>query len=478
MRLSKIVIVTTAVLALTCGFVSPAVASPAASTIGAPGAGDPYFPLQGNGGYEVSHYALDITYQPATKQLTGNALVTARTTQRLTRFDLDLRDNLRVSRVLVNGRRATFSQPPALNQELVITPPSALRRGEPFIVGVSYAGPATPAIDPDGSLDGFIPTNDGAFVASEPQGAPTWFPANDTPTDKATFTVAIAVPAGLTGISNGTRLATWTAPGPSGSTSARSLWAHSLWSIQQPISTYLVTASIGHFDVTTGRTPAGIPLLSAVDPSQAAASAPVLAKLPAIVDWFATKFGPYPFGSAGAIVDYAPNVGYALETATRPVFDSAPDELTLAHELAHQWFGDSVTLSRWRDIWLNEGFAEFSSWLWDEHTGGTTGAQHLQDLLAEPADSDVWDPPPSNPGSNADIFDSSIYERGAGTLQALRELVGDRTFFSILSGWAAIHRGGNATVADFRSYAAKVAHRDLTALFATWLDQPGKPVVS
>jgi aminopeptidase N len=212
-----------------------------------------------------------------------------------------------------------------------------------------------------------------------------------------------------------------------------------------------------------------------VTASQAADSAPVLATLPAIVDYFSSVYGAYPFSSAGAIVDDAPDVGYALETATRPLFDRAPDEATLSHELAHQWFGDTVTLSKWRDIWLNEGFAEFSSWLWDEHTGVESGPEHLQALLAEPADSDVWDPPPANPGAADQIFSNSVYERGAGTLEALRELLGDPTFFSIMRGWVAAHRYGNATVDEFRTYASKVAHRNLTSFFHTWLDQPGKP---
>jgi aminopeptidase N len=442
-----------------------AVAATARATPGASGAGDAYFPLQGNGGYNVARYGLTIDYQPSTKHLAGTALITARATQNLSRLDLDLRRSMKATQVLVNGHTAAFTQPAALKQELVITPAHWLHKGATFTVRVRYGGTVQPVIDPDGSLDGFIPTNDGAFVASEPQGSPTWYPANDTPTDKALFSVRITVPTGLTAVSNGYRVASWTSGGRT----------TSQWQMSYPISTYLVTATLGHFTVTTGRTPGGVPYLNAVDPTQAAATAPVLAKLPAMVDYFSRAYGRYPFDSAGAIVDNAPNVGYALETATRPVFDSAPDELTLAHELAHQWFGDNVTLQRWRDIWLNEGFAEFSSWLWDEHSGGTTGAQHLQDLLSEPPDSDVWTPPPGNPGSNEDIFAGSIYDRGAGTLQALREKLGHATFFSILRGWLVVHRAGNAKVADFRAYAAAVAHQNLTHFFTVWLDAPGKP---
>ncbi|CAN5471906.1 M1 family metallopeptidase [soil metagenome] len=454
--------------ALTVGLVSPAgaFADSQPPSPGAAGAGDPYFPLQGNGGYDVAAYRLAIRYTPATRRLDGTAHLTARATQNLSRFDLDLRRNLVVTSVRVNGAPAAASQPANLVQELIITPRHPLPKGRTFTVEVTYGGKATPAIDPDGSLDGFIPTDDGAFVASEPQGSPTWFPVNDTPTDKATYQVAITVPVGITAVSNGALTGVSTRSG-------HTTWS---WRLDRPVSSYLVTATLGKFNVSRGRTAGGVPYFIATDPTQQAKSAPVLAKLPRMIDYFSKVYGPYPFGQAGAIVDNAPNVGYALETATRPVFDSAPDALTLAHELAHQWYGDDVTLSRWRDIWINEGFAEFSSWLWDEHSGGTTAAQHLKDLLAIPASDPVWNPPPANPGAADQIFSDSVYERGAGTLQALRQLVGDGAFFALMRGWAASHRYANATVGDFIGYAERATHRDLRSFFANWLYRQGKPV--
>jgi aminopeptidase N len=431
---------------------------------GAPGAGDPYFPAQGNGGYDVASYRLAIDYRPATHRLDGRATVAARATQALSRFDLDLRPWMRVRAVSVDGRRASFDQP-AGSQELVITPSRPLWRGHRFEVAIRYGGTAQPVTDPDGALDGWVPTSDGAFVASEPQGSPSWYPCNDTPTDKATFAVSITVPDGVTAVSNGRFRGVHRAAG-------LSTWR---WRLDRPIPTYLVTATLGRFEVSRGRTPAGVPYLNAVDPTQAEEAAPVLAQLPAMVDFFTDTYGPYPFDSAGAIVDSAPEVGYALETATRPVFDSPPDEATLSHELAHQWYGDDVTLQRWRDIWLNEGFAEFSSWLWAERPGGPSAAVRLKELLAEPADSGDFDPPPANPGGADMIFSGSVYERGAGALQGLREEVGDRTFFRIMRGWLRVHAYGNATVPQFVHFAEKVSHRDLTHFFDVWLYQEGKP---
>ncbi|UQX87590.1 M1 family metallopeptidase [Jatrophihabitans telluris] len=434
-------------------------------TPGSSSGGDPYFPRQGNGGYDALGYRIHVEYTPSSHALKGHAIVRARATKALSKFNLDLRRTMKVTSVTVDGRAARFSQPARAVQELAITPAKALRKDQTFTVSVRYAGTTTPVTDPDGSPDGWIPTPDGAFVASEPQGSPSWFPVNDSPKDKALYAVSITVPKGITAVSNGNLLSARTAHG-------RTTWA---WQLNQPVSSYLVTATVGKFTLTKGRTGKGVPYLIAVDPTQRSQSAKVLKKLPAMVDYFSSVYGRYPFGSAGAIVDNAPNVGYALETATRPVFDSAPDELTLAHELAHQWYGDDVTLARWRDIWLNEGFAEFSSWLWDEHSGGTSAAAHLSTLMAVPADDPVWSPPPGNPGSAAAIFSDSVYERGAATLQALREKLGDPVFFAVMRGWAGAHRYGNATVPEFVHFAGSVSGQDLTAFFQNWLYASGKP---
>ena len=453
------------VLVLAAFVVAVPLAASAAPAPGAPGAGDPYFPTQGNGGYDVRSYQLRVAFSPADQQLSGTAHIAAVATKDLSRFDLDLRHNLHVSAVSVNGAAATWQQPAATEQELVITPPVALADGSTFAVDVTYAGHVKPVIDPDGSLDGFIPTDDGAFVASEPQGSPSWYPVNDTPTDKARFDVSMTVPSELVAVGNGT---------------LRSVTHHATtttwrWVLDQPVSSYLITATVGRFDLHLGTTPDGVPYTIAVDPTQRSGAKLTVQKLPGIVDYFSSVYGTYPWSSAGAIVDYAPRVGYALETVTRPVFDRAPSELTLAHEIAHQWYGDDVTLHHWRDIWLNEGFAEFSSWLWSEHTGGRTAAQFLHRLLSEPASSGIWNPPPGNPGDAADIFAGSVYERGAGTLEALRQKVGNTVFFRIMRGWLVAHRYGNATVPAFTAFASGVAGQDLTPFFYEWLYRPGKP---
>jgi len=441
------------------------VALVAAAVQGAQGAGDPYFPHQGNGGYDVSHYSLRLTYDPATRHLRGKARIKAVTKRRLSTFDLDFRRALQVRWVRVNGHAASFTQPARLKQELVVRPKHRLAKGKPFVVAVRYAGEPKSVTDPDGSLEGWVATKDGAFVVGEPQGSPAWFPCNDTPRDKATYDFRVRVPRGLTAVANGDLVTTKSKHG----------WTRFHWHNAEPMSTYLATATIGKFRVRTGTTPGGVPYYVALDPTVARRSRAVVDKLPAVTDYFASIYGPYPFSSTGVIVDHAPRVGYALETQTRPIYDRPPDELTLAHEAAHMYFGDSVTLKKWRDIWLAEGFAEFSSWMWSEHTGGKTAQQFFDGYYKKKATNSIWEPPPGRPGVPADLFDNSIYARGAMTLQALRVKIGNVAFFDLLRSWHAAHRHGNATERGFRHFAEHRTGVELTNFFDVWLVDKTKP---
>ncbi|MEU8588903.1 M1 family metallopeptidase [Streptomyces sp. NPDC048664] len=432
-----------------------------AGTVGAAGAGDPYFPLQGNGGYDVRHYDLRLGYDTSTGRLTARAVLSALATRRLGRFDLDL-SGLKVTGVSVDHAKASFRR---RGQELVVTPRHALHAGRRFQVTVDYQGKPGPVTDPDGSTDGWIPTDDGAFVANEPQGAMTWFPANSHPLDKALYDITITVPEGRTAVSGGVLV------------SRRTRGGHTTfhWRQSAPTAAYLVTATIGRFKVERYTTPDGLEVYNAVDPREAAAAAPVLRKLPSVLAWESARFGPYPFRAAGAVVDRAPQVGYALETQTRPLYDRAPDLATLVHESAHQWFGDSVTLTRWQDIWLNEGFATYAEWLYSEQHGGRTAQQAFDALYARPAGDDLWAYPPANPGSGARLFDTPVYARGAMALQRLRVTVGDATFLRVLRTWAQDHRHGHGTTDQFIRLSERLSGKKLDRLFHTWIGTAGKP---
>jgi aminopeptidase N len=428
---------------------------------GSAGLGDPYFPQAGNGGYDARHYAIEFRYKPKSNFIRARTKILATASENLLRFDLDFR-HLGITSLRVNGKKASFKRK---GQELKITPRQGLHKGRRFTVQVRYRGHPRPVTDPDGAADGWIPTDDGAFVASEPQGAPSWFPCNDYPTDKATYAIQATVPKGKTVVSNGALV------------SRATYGKHTTykWREGSPMATYLATATSGKFDVTRAKAN-GIPSYDAVDPREAQASVEPLAQIPAILRLFGPRFGAYPFGSTGATVDHAPGVGYALETQTRPLYETAPNALTVAHEIAHQWFGDSVSLKRWRQIWLNEGFATWAEWMWQEHEGGKNLSKRFAELYSTPASNkSFWNPPPGNPGGAKNLFDGTIYVRGGMTLEALREEVGTQTFFRILKDWTRDHAYANAGTKGFIKQAEADSGMDLGHFFDEWLFKKGKP---
>ena len=427
---------------------------------GSPGLDDPFFPNEGNGGYDVSHYSLVLSYDPDNQQLVGSADITATATQNLSSFDLDLR-GFHITRLTVGGRPAPFSRD---GQELIVNPIAGIKAGTAFTVAVEYSGTPTVVTDPDQSIEGWVATDDGAFVVGEPRGSPSWYPVNDNPRDKATFDFSVIVPQGLTVLANGVLVSHATSVG-------KTTW---VWQEDDPMAPYLATATLGRFDLTESKLANGIPSYVAVDPRLAKGH--VLSKLPAIVDFYSSIYGPYPFTAVGAIVDSAKVVGYSLETQTKPVFPYVPNEATLAHELSHQWYGDSVTLTRWPDIWLHEGFATWSEWIWSEHEGKKSAHQWFKQLYNRPAqDSAFWNPPPADPGAPVFLFDRTIYYRGGMTLQALREKVGDLAFFRIMRDWATQNRFGNVTTSQFIQLAERDSGLDLQRFFTTWLYTEGKP---
>jgi aminopeptidase N len=425
---------------------------------------DPYFPKAGNGGYDVTHYGLTLAYDPDTTRLSGTAAVTARATRDLSAFDLDL-EGLAVESVTVEGRPARWNR---AGQELTVRPHDALDQGETFRVSVRYSGTPETITDPDGSEEGWLRTADGALALGEPTGSMTWFPGNHHPSDKASYDLAVTVPQGLRAVSTGE---------PAGETTSGGRTTYT-WHTAEPMASHAVTLAVGRYDITRSTTPSGLPVYVAVDPAQADASRKVLARIPEIIDWAEYNFGPYPFSSAGAIVDRVGDAGYALETQNRPVFPGAPDTGTLVHELAHQWYGNSVTPKTWRDMWLNEGFATYAEWLWDEDHGGDS-AQRTFDALydhGEDTYGDLWAFPPAKPAGAAQISGSPVYQRGAMVLHKIRQTVGDDAFYDIVQGWAATHRHGNADTWDFTAYVEKEApDEDFGGIWEAWLYGEGKP---
>jgi aminopeptidase N len=447
---------------------SPVPAASASDTgPGAPGIGDPYYPSYGNGGYDVSHYDLRLAYQPAGDHLQGTAVISATATQGLTAFDLDFA--LTVGKVTVDGIPAVFTT--AGEQELVVTPARPIPRGHRFTVAVTYSG--VPSTVQRYGFTSWQHTPDGAVAANEPESAWWWFPSNDHPLDKATYDITATVPGGEQVISNGLLVSQSTAGGLS--------TFH--WRETRPQATYLATLAIGRFDITRGRTRTGIPVINAYSPDLPAATAAnaraAVERTAEIVDFLSGWFGPYPFESAGG---YVPNVPthFSLEEQTRVFYSPAPfatkvNTSLVAHELAHQWYGDDVSLARWSDIWLNEGFASYAQYLWSEHEGQGTPEELARKTYDQyPADDAFWTVKPGDPGPDKQ-FDDAVYDRGAVALQALRDTIGDPAFRTLLKTWPAEHRYGNGTVAGFQQLAERLSGKDLSDFFRIWLYTPAKP---
>ncbi|MGW8064994.1 M1 family metallopeptidase [Streptomyces ziwulingensis] len=441
------------------------------SVDGAPGGSgvrDPYFPKAGNGGYDIGHYDLTLAFDPDAGHLDGTATITARASRDLSVFNLDLK-GLEVEKVTVEGRDARFNR---AGQELTVRPARELGDGETFRTTVRYSGEPVTVTDPDGSEEGWLPTEDGAVGLGQPTGSMAWFPGSHHPSDKATYDLRVTVPKGLGAVSNGELADETTRDGRTTFT----------WHTAEPMSSHVVTVAVGDWETDRSTTGDGLPVYTAVDPQQAEASRAVLKRIPEVMEWAQENFGPYPFSSTGAIVDRVEDAGYALETQNRPYFPGAPDTVLLVHELAHQWYGNSVSPKTWRDMWLNEGFATYAEWLWEEDEGGDTAQETFEALYDgtyypdEDANASIWAFPPADPPGAEDISASPVYQRGAMVLHKIRRTVGDDAFLALLRGWAGAHRHGNADTGDFTAYVEKSApDEDFTQIWEDWLYGDGRP---
>lgn len=430
---------------------------------GAVGLGDPYGPDLGNGGYDVDHYDLDLRWDPAQLRLQASAVVTAAATEGLRSFNLDL-DGLEVSFVEVDGEPAEWSRD---GRELTVIPTDPIDEGDDFDVEVTYGGTPGQALHlgAPGPL-GWLTTAAGeSYVLAEPNGAATWFPANDHPSDKATVSVAATVPEGWTAISNGLLVDQQTEGG----------WSTFAWESGDPMAPYLVTLATGDFEVEEYTTTSGLPIRNYFPRGMTAAGSYDHGRIPEMLDFFEERFGPYPFEAYGVVVVPA-ILELALETQTISTFgiDSIPgdrsSEWVAAHELAHQWFGNSVSLTQWEDIWLNEGLTSYAHYLWQEHVDPGFDVDSELGFIA--ADQPLG--PPVDPGP-AELFGPQVYFRGAMAMHALRAELGNDRFFDVLRTWTDRYRYDNATTADFIDLAEEVSGRELQLFFDAWLYSPTAP---
>jgi len=431
---------------------------------GSSGLGDSLYPNFGNGGYDVTHYTLDFTVNDvATSDLTAIVTIEAKADQALSSFNLDF-VGFEIDEITVNDEIARFSRN---GQELTVQPLKPLAENESFTVVVRYNG--SPEEMQSVALPiqtGWVTFDGGSFVLSEPDGSADYYPVNDHPLDKAVFTFRITVPKPFEVAANGTLTETT----DNGSTTTF------VFETRDPMASYLATINIDEFDIETMKSDNGIPIRNYYSTGLPEDVRKPFARQGEMLEYFSELFGPYPFDVYGALVMNT-EFGAALENQTLSIFgmdmidlkDVKTTELTVAHELAHQWFGDSVSVADWSDIWLNEGFADYSEGLWIEHTSGRAALdQWIKSQYADVIQSPQYFPAPGNPRAD-DLFNGGVYVRGGLTLHALRLETGDEVFFEILQTYFERYEGRNATTDDFIAVAEEVSGQKLTGLFDGWL---------
>jgi aminopeptidase N len=420
---------------------------------------DPYLPKNGNLGYRVSRYELALEYKVSINRISGSATITAAALAELEEFTLDFSEALTVSKVLVNGKRVAHFA--CRMRKLRIRLSSKLASGAAMSIVIHYHGSPRPLRSLWGDV-GFEELTNGALVAGQPNGAASWFPCDDHPSAKASFRIQISADNPYRVVANG-RLA-----------SRRSRAAQTEWTYEQPepTSTYLITLQIGLYElIRLGATPVQ---MRAVLPERLRGDFyKDFARQPEMMELFVELFGPYPLSNGYTVVVTDDDLEIPLEAQGISIFGAnhcdgtRASERLIAHELAHQWFGNSVTVRQWRDIWLHEGFACYAEWLWSEHSGGRSAdelARHYhQKLRGSSQDLLLADPGPR------DMFDDRVYKRGALTLHALRGRLGDEKFFALLRDWTTRHHHGTASTDDFISLAAEYSDDSLTQLWDSWL---------
>lgn len=423
---------------------------------------DPYLVAHGDPSWSATHYDLDLSYDIAANSLRGEAAISCVAETDLDRVVLDLA-HLGVAKVTVDGQRpAKWWQ---RGDRLVLRLQHRVFAGEAFFLTVKYAGHPRPVIDRHHGDAGWEELSDGVIVAAQPHGSPTWFPCNDRPDNKATYSITVTTQPQYVVVANG--LLTERRQG-AGSVAWR-------YELPEPMATYLATVQIGRYEVREQQ--ATIPMRCIV-PADATGVDETFGRQPEMLETFEQLFGPYPFASYAAVVT-SDDLEIPLESQSLSTFGS--NFLTgewrhvrlVAHELAHQWFGNAVTLREWRHIWLHEGFACYAEWLWSEASGAESAdawaEHHHERLTGLDQDLVLADPGPEL------MFDDRVYKRGALTLHALRRAIGDDLFFTLLRTWVDRHRGGSVVTADFVALAEEVSGSDLSGFFAAWLEETALP---
>ncbi|PQZ96633.1 peptidase M1 [Arthrobacter sp. MYb224] len=425
---------------------------------------DEYTKHHGSAAYTVDHYDLELTCKLASNLLEGKAVLHLRALQDLDTVQLNLH-GLRVLKATCQGKKAQVSK---RNHRIEVQLPSRLAAGERTELTLRYAG--NPGVQNGiwGEV-GWEELTDGVLVSGQPTGAATWFPCNDHPSHKSTYRFSIATDAGYRAVANGELINHSRA-------ASRDTWVYEQ---REPMASYLATLQIGRYSE--------IPfdedrhLVAYAVPGMDLKVRGAFGKQTEMAEVFERHFGPYPFESYKIVV-VNDELEIPLEAQGLSIFglnhlsmDWEAQRL-IAHEFSHQWWGNSLTLKRWKDIWLHEGFACFSEWLYSEAAGVMPMAERAR-LAWELLDGQDQDLAMGDPGAK-DMFDDRVYKRGAMALFALLGELGTETFYTMLKEWVAARSHGHVDTEAFIAHAQGFAPDalDVAALLRPWLYDQKLPV--
>jgi aminopeptidase N len=435
---------------------------------GAEGIGDPYYSQLGNGGYDAQKYTIVLEVDPETNTIQGKTRIEARATQTLEALNVDF-EGLNVDRVSVNGSTATFAR---RDPEMTITPATPLSQGDLFTMEISYQGKPTSMFSQiaPGRV-GWFHTDDGTInILSEPDGASTWFPNNNHPRDKAVYHLDIKVPNPWVVAATG-RLSKTIAEGDH---------TRYLIDLNDPAASYLVSINIGTYLLEETKGPDGILIRNYFPPDYPQSLQNNFDKLPEMVEYLSSLYGPYPFEEYGVVIASSETAGCrwaaALETQTLSIHCPGSDmaaENVIVHEVAHQWFGNSVSLENWKDIWLKEGMATYAEWLWATRGGDL---EELHEMVEAQRSSyrpriSIGEPP------FRALYQIDVYIGGALVFHALRVKVGEEMFFRIIRAYLDQYRGGSAGTDEFIAVAEEMSGQELSEFFDAWLSDTRLPEI-
>ena len=418
---------------------------------------DTLYPEVGDPGVDALHYDLALGWSPGTDTLDATETLTFRSTETDESFQLDFSEVLEIESLTVDGADVGFEQQ---GKDLVIQAP--VREDQRYELVIDYSGTPEPVDVPTQRSDfgetGFTITDDHeVWTMQEPWGAYSWYAVNDHPSDKALYDFTLSVPAPWMGVANGDLVST---EEQDGLTVTR-------WHLAEPAASYLSTLAFGDYEQTELSGPRDIPIrIFTPRDTPEAAEGPSTA--PQAMEWLEQYIGPYPFDTFGILVVDSQS---GMETQTMVTLGNSDYALSapvVVHELAHQWYGDTVTPDDWRDVWMNEGMAMYLQGMWEAERAGITIDQQM-DEWAEFEDSErEFAGPPAD--YDLDKWGSgNIYYGPALMWHELRQQIGDERFFDVIRAWPESQENRSSNRETLYRFFEERTGEELSEFFDAWL---------